>query len=86
MALDLTTALGRLLTDAGLRSEFFRNRTTTIDRFGVDPVSAGILQQVDESTFERQAQGLIDKRFHEVIKIVPITVRLRGQRFATPSC
>jgi hypothetical protein len=79
MAIDLTTALGRLLTDAALRSEFFQNRTATLERFDLDQAAAGVLQQIDESTFERQAQALIYKRFHEVMKMLPMTIRLLGE-------
>ncbi len=79
MAIDLTTALGRLLTDPALRSEFFQNRAATLETLGLDPAAAGVLQQIDETTFERQAQGLIDKRFHEVMKMLPMTLRLLGE-------
>ena len=79
MAIDLTTALGRLLTNAALRSDFFRNRTATLERLDLDQAAAGVLEQIDETTFEQQAQGLIDKRFHEVTNMLPMTLRLLGE-------
>lgn len=83
MGLDLTTALGRLLTDAELRSQFFSNRAATVKRLEVDPAVAVVLQRLNEQAFECQARGLIDKRFHEVVNMIPMTIRHLGENART---
>lgn len=80
MSLDLTTVLGRLLTDSRLRRQFFDNRAATAARLGADPTTTGLLEQLDADTLEQQAAGLIDKRFHEVAQLLPRTMQQLGRR------
>lgn len=78
MTTDLTMVLGRLLTDPVLRSDFAENPGTVIQKFRLPSSAATALQQLDPVELDRQAQCLIDKRFHEVAKLIPRTVQQLG--------
>jgi hypothetical protein len=72
MPADLTTVLGRLLADPALRAEFRRDPAATARRLDAD------LSAIDPDELERQAETLVDKRFHEVAKLLPRTIALQG--------
>lgn len=72
--LDLTTALARLLTDARLREEFRKAPERTADSLHVSSADRASFCELDAEALEFQAQGLIFKRFHEVLKWLPQTL------------
>jgi hypothetical protein len=79
MSADLTIALGKLLSDAALRERLRRDpeaASTLLD------INVATLRELDLEGLEAQAQGLIDKRFHEVAKRLPRTLAGLGARTA----
>ncbi len=73
MQADLTTALGRLLADSTLRERLRRDPEGVARALGI---GAGDLLALDADDLERQAEGLISKRFHEVRKRMPRTLNV----------
>jgi hypothetical protein len=76
MPADLTTVLGRLLADPGLRSEFRRDPAATARSLDADPAE---LSALDPEELEHQAQTLVDKRFYEVAGLLPRTMAALGR-------
>ena len=72
MPADLTTVLGRLLSDPALRAEFRRDPEATARLLDAD------LSGLDPAELEHQAETLVVKRFSEVSKILPCTIALLG--------
>lgn len=72
MPAELTTVLGRLLADPALRAEFRRDPAATARELDAD------LSGIDPVELECQAATLVDKRFHEVAKLLPRTIALLG--------
>jgi hypothetical protein len=79
MSGDLTIALGKLLSDAALRETLRRDPEAASTLLDIDVAT---LRGLDPDGLEQQAQGLIDKRFHEVAKRIPRTVAGLGARSA----
>ena len=71
MPLDGTTVLGRLLSDRVLRQDFGRNPTAVLDVLGVRTIDRAVLLRLDAHDLEVQADGLIDKRLHAVVSLLP---------------
>jgi len=65
---DLTLALGRLLADPSLRETLRRDAAEASRILDVD------LRGIDADGLDRQADALLEKRFHEVSKRLPRTV------------
>jgi hypothetical protein len=72
MPAELTTVLGRLLSDPALRAEFRRDPEATARTLDVD------LAGIDPEELEHQARTLVDKRFHEVAALLPRTMEALG--------
>jgi hypothetical protein len=72
MPADLTTVLGRLLSDPALRAEFRRDPAATARILDAD------LEGLDPDELDQQAAALVDKRFNEAAKILPRTMALLG--------
>jgi hypothetical protein len=70
MSGDLTLALGRLLADPSLRETLRRDAAEASRVLDVD------LRGIDADGLDRQAEALLEKRFHEVSKRLPRTVAL----------
>jgi hypothetical protein len=79
MPADLTTVLGRLLADPALRAELRRDPGAVARLLDAD---AAALRELYLEDLERQAETLLDKRFHEVEKLLPQTVAQLGARAA----
>jgi len=73
--------MGRLLSDAEFRLQFFGDRAQAIQRLGVDDATATLLMRLDRSAIERQAKSLISKRCHQVRKSLPITAEKLASDF-----
>ena len=72
MPADLTTVLGRLLSDPHLRAEWRRDPEAAARGLDVDPAA------IDVDGLEHQAETLVEKRFHEVAKLLPRTMAALG--------
>ena len=77
MPRDLTEVLGRLLTDAALRTELRRDAAAVAARLDV---SSEALSGLDLDGLEVQAEELLGKRGHEVEKLLPRTWTGLGSR------
>jgi hypothetical protein len=75
MPADLTTVLGRLLSDPSLRAAWRRDPEATARRLDAEPETAAALDAVD---LEHQAETLVEKRFHEVSRLLPRTLAILG--------
>jgi hypothetical protein len=73
MAVELTTALGRLLRDAALRQQFRQNPTGIASALGVPDDSLCALTSLNLHELDLQAEMLLKKRFHEVQRLLPDT-------------
>lgn len=78
MECDFTTALGRLLTEPKLRAEFARNPVGTARALAVREQDIASLVALDGNGLETQAQTLLQKRLHEVRRLLPITFEQLG--------
>lgn len=71
--LDFTAALGRLLSDSGLRRKFSADPGDAIRRLGAGPEEASSMLALDPSELEAQARTLLRKRLGEVRRLLPRT-------------
>ena len=78
-AIDYTTALGRLLTDASLRRGFRADPAGTADAMGVTMTDRRRIIELCIEDLETQANTLISKRFHAVAAILPQTMMALGE-------
>ena len=65
--------LALLLKDPGLRAELRRDPRRTLTSLGADPEL-----DLNPEDLELQARTLVDKRFHEVAKLLPATLHTLG--------
>lgn len=79
MAIDMTTALSRLLTDAALRRGFRLAPLGTAVALDVQEDQRTNLARLDPDQLDRQAETLLKKRFHEIVAIIPETVAGLGE-------
>jgi len=79
MPAEFTTVLGRLLADPALRAELRGDPDALARRLDADPEA---LRALDAGELERQADTLVDKRFHEVEKLLPATIAGLGDAAA----
>jgi len=77
---DLTTALARLLSDPDLRAAFRQDRKQAAAQLALHSVDLDTFLGLDEAAIDEQALGLLDKRFHEVSRLIPQTMRGIGDR------
>ena len=78
--LETQQVLARLYTDPEALSEFLRDSQGFAARYGSD--SDSILRDVDRRQLEFFATSLMSKRVAEVRKLLPLTTRALGTRFA----
>jgi hypothetical protein len=72
-SLDLTTALGRLLSNGPLRAAFRRHPRDVADHLSLRAFLA-----LDPAELEAQATALLHKRFCEVEDLLPVSVARLG--------
>ena len=75
---DLTTALGRLLSDAGMRESFRSNPGEVADRFELSAADREALGAIDPEGLDAQADVLMRKRLHEARRYLPRTMEGLG--------
>ena len=73
-----TELLARLLSDASLRAEFVAQPVEVAERLTADESVRAMLLQLDRDQLAAQADGLIDKRRHEVVELLPVTFSRLG--------
>ena len=76
--LDLVTALGRLLRDPALRERFARDPAAGARALDVRDGDREALAGLDPAAVERQARTLVEKRLHEVARLLPLTFARLG--------
>jgi len=70
---DFTTALARLLSNSTLRKRFFLNPDAIITEFSLSKNDRDNLLSLSFNEIEIQATTLLNKRLHEVQKMIPAT-------------
>ena len=80
---DLTTALGRLLSDSALRRAHARDPAGVALRLGVCVAHLEPFLGLDCDGVEMQAQALIAKRYHEAAIFLPVTISRLGDEART---
>ena len=63
---DLTTAIGRLLSDASLRDEFRNDPVSVAEKIDLQPDHVAMFVGLDINQIESQATTLLSKRWNEV--------------------
>jgi hypothetical protein len=81
--IDFTTALGRLLSDAALRREYFEDPMTVAQRICVNPSHLHAFINLDRDALDLQARALIEKRYYEASNFLPVTINRLGERATT---
>lgn len=79
MPVDVTTILGRLLSESEFRESFFSDRGASIRDLDVSESTAAVLRQLDQAAIEFQASELLNKRLHEVAGLIPMTFHMLGE-------
>lgn len=75
-----THVLAQLLANKAQRQAFLNNRPGYLQRFNLDTEECKTLLQIDHQQLEKQAQGLLSKRWREVADLIPETVNTLGIR------
>lgn len=75
---DLLSALGRLLSDSALRRQFQRDPLEAARKLALRPADLAAFVALEAGGLERQAQCLLNKRFHEIGKLMPETMARLG--------
>lgn len=78
MGCDFTTALARLLSDRELRRRFTRDRAAAVEELGVSVEDREMVLRLDAEDLEAQARTLLQKRLHEVRRLLPVTFEQLG--------
>ena len=84
--LDLTTALARLLSDASLRQAYRQDRRGTAERLAVRAADRSGFLSLDPGLLDRQAETLLNKRLHEVRRLLPETFTRMGLDLLCTGC
>lgn len=75
----LTSAVARLLTDRELLQHFRAAPYRAAQRVGVSSHDLHTFVRMDADELYRQANALVDKRWHETSKLIPLTVAQLGR-------
>ena len=89
--IGLTEALTRLLSDADLRDVYRRDGLAAASELSLSSDDLQVFLSLDPNEVDRQAQGLISKRFYEASHLIPQTLHRVGDasrhhfyEYATP--
>lgn len=74
-------ALARIYTDSDLRERFFADPQTVGQQLGLASDESARLAQIPAEQAAYFAASLLNKRIHEVAKLLPLSARLLGQQF-----
>ncbi len=77
--MDFTLAVARLLSDSDLRTEYYRDPRETARRLLICEHDLDTFLSIDPPSLESQSVTLLNKRLHEVSKILPETYSRLGQ-------
>lgn len=77
-SIDFVTALARLLSNATLRAKFIVAPNSVADELNVASLDRSAFVALDPSELEEQATVMINKRWHEVERLIPKTVEGLG--------
>jgi hypothetical protein len=72
---DFQEALVALALDAGTRERFLRGAPGALAPFRLDDRELSMLRAIEPVALERCARGLLDKRWEELRRIVPLSAR-----------
>ena len=72
--IDLTTAIAKLLSSASLRAEYSESPILVAQKIGLHSNHFPMFAALDTQQIEQQSKTLLDKRWHEVQKLIPRTV------------
>jgi hypothetical protein len=74
-------ALARIYTDSDLRERFFADPQAVGRQLGLASDESARLAQIPPQQAAYFAASLLNKRIHEVAKLLPLSARLLGQQF-----
>lgn len=78
--MDVTTALSLLLSHRHLR-ELLRDDPPVLQRtLDLSAADLDFLRRLDGEDLQRQAESYLEKRFYEVVALIPSTLRRMGRR------
>ena len=80
---DLISAIGRLLSNPVLRANFSKSPREIARGMGLSGNETELLVQIDVASLDRQAETLMQKRWHEVTKLLPNTIAQIGDEAET---
>ncbi len=75
---DLVSAIAKLLSDPVARRRFREDAEALAREWGVPASDVDAFAKLDPDEIERQANGLLNKRWHEVQQQIPETVQSLG--------
>ena len=75
---DFVTALARLLSDPSLRLQFCEEPEHVARQIGVAQEDWHSFVSISPEQLNRQAETLLNKRWHEVRRLVPKTIEMLG--------
>jgi hypothetical protein len=78
---ETQNALARIYTDNALRERFFADPQTVGLELGLRSDEAEQLARISAQKAAHFAASLLNKRIHEVAKLLPLSSRLLGQQF-----
>ncbi|MDG2221771.1 MAG: hypothetical protein P8L85_10335 [Rubripirellula sp.] len=79
--LALIEILGRLLQDRGLRERLAKDRAAVAKELGIAADQASFIDGLNVHQLEAQAESLIQKRQHEVSRVIPETWSRLGRQW-----
>ncbi|MEM7476670.1 MAG: hypothetical protein AAF483_16910 [Planctomycetota bacterium] len=75
---DITSVMGRLLSDQVLREEFANSPHEVAQRLGLEGANLEYIAALDPVELEQQAETLVLKRFQEVRALAPNSLHALG--------
>jgi len=75
---DIISVMGRLLSDQVLREDFCNAPRRVAQQLGLVGSELELVALLDPVGLKNQAEALLQKRWHEVAKLLPITITVLG--------